>query len=100
MKSFRPLSPAYHSFPIHEFVCLWTKDFLCETLGYLGEDRLVLDIVFVICLELCSDTVQSALEGIFGGGIDHLWLNGGSVLRIGGGIEDLLEYRHHQGTMQ
>src|SRR6266536_3393982 len=47
---------------------------LCQALANFGEDGSVLDVIFVICLELGCDTVQSALEGIFRRGVDHLWL--------------------------
>lgn len=35
---------------------------------------MVLDVVLVICLELGSNAVESTLEGILGGGVDHLGL--------------------------
>jgi hypothetical protein len=47
---------------------------LCQSLADLGEDRLVFDVVFVVCLEFSGDTVQSALQGIFGRGVHHLGL--------------------------
>lgn len=47
---------------------------LCQTLANLGQDGLVLDVIFVICLEFSGNTVQGALESIFRGGVHHLGL--------------------------
>jgi hypothetical protein len=47
---------------------------LCETLADLGKNGLILNVVLIVCLELGSDSVQGTLEGIFGGGVDHLGL--------------------------
>lgn len=49
---------------------------LCETLADPGKDRLVLNVVLVVCLELGGNSVKGTLEGIFGGGVDHLGLLG------------------------
>lgn len=38
------------------------------------EDGVVLNVVRVVGLELGGDTGQGALEGVLGGGVDHLGL--------------------------
>lgn len=73
--SLRSLFPSYRN-----FVGVKWKIYLCEALADLCEDGLVLDVVFVVCLEFSGDSVQGALEGVFGGGVDHLGLLGWSAL--------------------
>lgn len=38
------------------------------------DDRIPLDVVRVVCLELGGDTGQGTLEGLLGGSVDHLRL--------------------------
>lgn len=45
-----------------------------STLADLGQDGVVLDVVAVIGLDLDGDTAQGALQGVLGGGVDHLGL--------------------------
>lgn len=59
---------------------------LCKTLGDAVQDTLVLDVVLVVGLELGGEAVEGALEGVLGGGIDHLWLEKLLVLCFLGGV--------------
>jgi hypothetical protein len=47
---------------------------LRQSLADLGENRGILDIVFIVGLEFGSETIEGALEGVLRGGVDHLWL--------------------------
>jgi hypothetical protein len=51
---------------------------LCQTLANLCENRLVLNVVFIVRLEFGSNAIESALESIFGRGVHHLGLYRGS----------------------
>lgn len=44
---------------------------LCEASGDLCEDAAMLDVVFVVGLELGGEAAGGVLEGVFGGGVDH-----------------------------
>lgn len=48
---------------------------LCEALGDSVKHAGVLNVVFVICLELGGDAGESALEGVLGGGVNHFGLS-------------------------
>lgn len=60
---------------------LW-KNLCGSTLAHGLDNLFVLDVVLLVGLELDSDTAERALEGLLGGGVDHLGLFyfGGSQL--------------------
>lgn len=47
----------------------------CEALADFVEDRLVLDVIFIVGLEFYRDTVERFLEGVLGRRIDHFGLS-------------------------
>lgn len=54
-----------------------------STLADLGQDGVVLNVVAVIGLDLDGDTAQGALQGILGGGVNHLGLERQTVSENG-----------------
>lgn len=47
---------------------------------------MVFNVVFIVGLELSGNSVQGALEGVFGRGIDHLGLLYSLVCRLRGAV--------------
>lgn len=70
-----------------------------ETLADSLDDAVVLDVVGVVGLELGSNAGEGSLEGLLGGGVDHLGLEGVStVTPLRGILIGVPGCRHHRET--
>jgi len=73
-----------------------------KTLADDLDDGVVLDVVGVVGLQLGRNAGQGSLEGLLGGGIDHLGLFCGSTLAMwlssGSRTVYAPEHRHHRET--
>lgn len=58
------------------------QDLAGHALADLGQNGVVLDVIRVVGLQLDGDAVESALQGVLGGGVHHLGLDGVSAFCV------------------